>query len=284
MIAAPLSGVQAQETFIWSADVPSSGASVTSPVLEAGREYRIVARGVFTSFPPPFRYWADAQYYTTTSWETSYDQPDDHSFLQINGQDVVWGMWSNTPYYHTYSIYRMGSGAPLIFRIVDWIDNDYTNNDCHFHVKLYEGPIVPPEGETAFAYGGDYATCFLSLGFRRWGWTNGPLIPEYYEFDMYAGAARCNINKGTVVGTLTVDYDGSTAWIAYSMEEGFAMERTHLYVDGELLPINRGEYTTSPGQYPYAHYWPEGETIDPYSVPGLSGPIYVVAHADVYEV
>lgn len=284
VIALPISSVNAQETLIFSADVPSDGTSVTSPVLEAGREYRIVARGVFESFPPPFRYWADAQYYTTEGWEISYDQPDGHSFLQINGMDVVWGMWSNTPYYHTYTIYRIGTGAQITFQIVDWIDGDYTNNECHFHVYIWEGPPVPPEAETAYAYGGDYATCFLSLGFRNWGWTNGPLGHGHYEFDIYAGAAKCNLNKGTKVGTLTIDYVGSTATVTYMMDAEWAMERTQLYVGSESLPMKGGEYTTSPGQYPYIHDPVADPAYDEYTVTGLSGDIYVVAHADVFEV
>jgi len=283
VIALPISSVKAQETLIFSADVSSSGASVTSPVLEVGREYRIVAYGVFWSSPPPFWYHADAQYYTTDSWVT-YAKPDGHSFLQINGMDVDWGMWSNTPYYHTYSIYRIGAGAPITFAIVDWIDEDYTNNQCHFRVLIYEGPPVPPEGETAFAYGGDYATCFRSLGFKNWGWTNGPLGSGSYEFDMYAGAAKCNINKGTLVGTLEIDYDGSTAIVTYVMDAGWAMDYTHLYVGSELLPRDgKGDFTVSPGQYPYQNDL-DGAASDEYTVTGLSGDIYVVAHADVYEV
>jgi len=284
-IIIPISSVNAQETLIFSADVPSTGASVTSPVLEAGREYRIVVYGVFWSSPPPFWYWADAQYYTTDGWAT-YAKPDGHSFLQIDGMDVNWGMWSNAPYYHTYSIYRTGTGASITFAIVDWIDEDYTNNECRFHVYIYEGPPVPPEAETAYAYGGDYATCFLSLGFNNWGWTNGPLGDNHYEFPIYAGAAKCDINKGTLVGTLTIDYDESagTATVTYMMDAGFAMQRTHLYVDGELLPRNRGDFTTSPGQYPYIHDPVADPASDTFTVTGLSGDIHVVAHADVFEV
>lgn len=283
ILAFPISGVKAQETLIFSADVSSNGTPVISPLLQAGRQYRIVTYGVFWSAAPPFWYWADAQFYTTDSWVT-YAKPDGiHSFLQIDGADVEWGMWSNTPYYHTYEIYRIGAGAPITFSIMDWIDGNYANNECHFHVYIYEGPCVPPEGETAYAYGGSYATCFRSLGFSNWGWTNGPLGPGEYIFDIYAGAAQCNLTKGTLVGHLTIDYTGSTAYILYTMDAGWVMQNTHLYVGSAMLPMKDGVPTVAPGQYPYKHTGIDA-TSDPYTVTGLSGDIYVIAHADVFEV
>jgi len=288
VLAFPIPPVNAQWTFVEQLKVSSTGASVTSTVLEAGREYQIQSMGVFQSFPPPEPWYeADAQWYTTTDWGISYaPAPDGHSFLQINEMDVNWGMWSNDPGFHTLTTYRIGTGAPITFRIVDWIDEDYTNNECGFYVWIWAGPLVPPEGETAYAYGGDYATCFLSLGFRNWGWTNGPLGDNHYEFPIYAGAAKCNINKGTLVGTLIIDYDelAGTATVTYLMDPGFAMQKTHLYVDGELLPRNGGDFTTSPGQYPYIHDPVADPASDTFTVTGLSGDIYVVAHADVVEV
>jgi hypothetical protein len=136
---------------------------------------------------------------------------------------------------------------------------------------------------TAYAYGGEeYATCFLNYGFKAWGWTNGPLGPDYYEFDLWAGAAGCDISKGRLVGQLTVDYDGSTAVVTYQMYEGNWMTATHLYVGNDRLPKNRkGRETVAPGQYPYGHDPLNNVTTDSYTVTGLSGDIYVVAHAVV---
>ena len=304
----PIFGVKAQETLIWEADVPSHNplnvpVPVTSPVLEAGRQYRIVAQGSFMSCDQALgiiTFVADAQYYTwefyglvqepSNWWLWTSHILASPSFLQIDGMDVSWGPFSNGGASwsegHEYSIYYIGTGAPITFTIVDWIDGEYAWNFCHMHVQIYEGPLVPPEGETAYAYGGPgIATCFLSLGFHNWGWTNGPLGPGYYEFDIYAGAAKCDITKGTLVGTLTVDYDGSTATVTYTTDAGWAMDYTQLYVGSELLPRNaKGDYTTSPGQYPSIHYTVGGTTSDTHTVTGLSGDIYVVAHADVFEV
>lgn len=284
IIIIPMSGVNAQETLILSFDVSSDGTPVTTSLpLEAGREYHIVVYGVFTSSAPPFWYSADAQYYTMDSWAT-WTQPDGHSFLRIDGGDVVWGMWSNTPYWHTYSIYRIGTGAPITFAIVDWVDGNYGNNDCHFHVYIYEGPPVPPEGETAYAYGGDFATCFLSLGFKPWGWTNGPLGPGEYEFDLWAGAAKCDLDKGTLVGTVTINYDGSTAIVEFTLIDGWLMDYTQVYAGSEMLPRDvHGDPTVSPGMYTSIHYSEGGATTDTHTITGLSGNIYVIAHADVFE-
>lgn len=306
IITVPTSGVKAQETLLWEADVEAhTGAPVSSPVLEAGREYRIVAKGSFISCHPVYGwvvFAADAQYYTLefdgtfpSNWWywTSYLLASP-SILQIDGMDVSWGPFSNGGINwgegHEYTISYIGTGASITFTIVDWIDGDYAHNYCHIHVQIYERP-PPPEAETAFAYGGEYATCFLSMDFdgdgkrdfNNWGWSNGPLGPGSYEFDIYAGAAKCNIRKGTLVGTLTIDYDGSTATVTYTMVADYMMQRTHLYMDGEPLPRNGGEYTVSPGQYPYIHDPVVDPASDTYTVSGLSGNIYVVAHADVVE-
>jgi len=151
-----------------------------------------------------------------------------------------------------------------------------------------EGP-TPGEGcETAFAYGGSNATCFLDLDasigtFHRWGWTNGPLsaIATPYTFDIYAGAGQCDLGKGELVGTLTVVYDGTTATVTFLMASGFTMDETHLYVGSEILPRDvNGDFTVAPGQYPDQHDLTNA-TTDSYTITSLSGDIYVIAHAVV---
>jgi len=151
-----------------------------------------------------------------------------------------------------------------------------------------EEPPSPPGCETAFAYGGDYATCFLDLDldndgqgdFNRWGWTNGPLAACNYEFEIWAAAGQCDLTKGTHVGTLYVDYDGATATVTYDMHYSFYMDETHLYVGNEILPRKNGEYTVAPGQFGHIHDL-DGATYDQFVIDGLSGDIYVVAHAVV---
>ena len=143
--------------------------------------------------------------------------------------------------------------------------------------------------ETAFAYNADLAICFLLIDededgngdFNRWGWTNGPIGPGLYGFDIYAGAGRCDISKGTLVGTLTVDYDGSSATVTYDVTAPYGLVETHLYIGNDILASNNGEFTVAPGQYPTIHDALASVSSDSYVVEGLSGDIYVVAHATV---
>jgi hypothetical protein len=142
----------------------------------------------------------------------------------------------------------------------------------------------------------DQVTCFLDLDlnsdgtgdFNRWGWTNGPLEASAtpYTFDVTAGAGQCK--GGTKVGTLAVDYDGSTAKVTFQASGtnpatglDYRLQETHLYVGSAPLPTNNGEYTVAPGQYPTIHGELKGVASDSYTVTGLSGPIHVVAHATV---
>ncbi|MEM3765645.1 MAG: hypothetical protein QXU46_01305 [Candidatus Bathyarchaeia archaeon] len=82
--------------------------------------------------------------------------------MQINGEDVNWGDFSNGDTGHAYSIYFIGTGSTITFRIVDWIDEDYTNNECHLPVEIYELPpkyqgLTPASGRTILMHG--KATC-----------------------------------------------------------------------------------------------------------------------------
>jgi hypothetical protein len=145
MLVVVVSPVMADEVLIWDSYVLSSGAAVTSPLLKYGKLCRIVADEIWW-YDVDFNLAADAQYYTTgpNSWDwTNYvTAPGGHSFLQINGQDVDWGAFSNGDTGHTYTIYYTGKGAALTFRIVDWMDEDYGNNDCKIRVRIYEPVTV----------------------------------------------------------------------------------------------------------------------------------------------
>ena len=139
--------------------------------------------------------------------------------------------------------------------------------------------------ETAFAYGGAYSRCFELDGFNRWGWTNGPLTTGTYTFDLYAGAGQCDLTKGTLMGTVTVTYSGSTVTVAYATTNGWWMTESHLYVGSAKYPqFKQGKNmvdTVAPGQYPYIHGELAEVTADTYSVGPFSGSIYVIAHAGV---
>jgi hypothetical protein len=153
-----------------------------------------------------------------------------------------------------------------------------------------DGQAIMVDNETAFAYGGDYANCFIDSGeFNRWGWTNGALSEGEYEFDIYTGAGQCDLSKGTLVGKLIVNYSNGTLTVTYGMTEtsGFTDElytltETHLYVGTDPYPTNEGsgKLTVAPGQYgnQTTH---DDVTEYTYEINGLSGEIYIIAHAVV---
>jgi hypothetical protein len=154
-----------------------------------------------------------------------------------------------------------------------------------FTVTFGEQAVVESEEstETAFAYGASYAIDFRTFdGANRWGWTNGPLPVGTYAFDIYAGAGQSDTSKGTLVGKLSVVYSGGTARVTYTMKAGYVLTETHLYAGSAPLPTNkRGELTVAPGQYPQIHGSLSGVSSDSYDVAGLSGDVYVIAHAVV---
>lgn len=130
------------ETLVWSGDVSSSGATLTGPVLISGRQYRIV--GTYSGewwYDYPANLQADAMYYTTIPgymyWVNYFPAPGGHSFLQINEMDQNWGSFSNGDTGHIYSLIYVGKGEAIRFRIVDWMDGNYTNNMCHIPLSIY---------------------------------------------------------------------------------------------------------------------------------------------------
>jgi hypothetical protein len=133
--------------------------------------------------------------------------------------------------------------------------------------------------ETAYAFGGDAASCFINYGFNRWGWTN-QISEGAYEWPIYAGAGQCDLSKGTHVGTLSVQYADGTVTATYNLFDGFALNTTaHFYAGSTAVPQRCNPKsctgTVAPGEYSVQG---QGNT---YSVSGLSGNIYVIAHAEV---
>jgi hypothetical protein len=165
---------------------------------------------------------------------------------------------------------------------------DAQNRTFTFDIDIdYNCTCIPGDCDTAYAYGGCcYAHCFLNdyLGysFGNWGWTNGPLPPRCntYYFNIYAGAAQCDLWRGKKVGWLTVNYNGSTALVTYHMFYDYKMDETHLYVGNEPWPRKNGEYTVALGHFTDSHDLNYAST-DQYIVTGLSGNIYIIAHAVV---
>lgn len=155
-------------------------------------------------------------------------------------------------------------------------------------------PPVTSTCETAFAYGSQYASCFSNFpefldNPNRWGWTNGALSNGIYTFDVYAAAGQCDLSKGTKVGTLTVNYQGSTVTLTLNISGtnpvtglAYSLEEIHFYAGNELFPrTQQGNFTVAPGKYPHIASDLNGATNYTYTFNNMSGDIYVIAHAVV---
>jgi hypothetical protein len=176
---------------------------------------------------------------------------------------------------------------------------------CVIGTKEDTQTLIVPCDETAFAYGGtkeaDYngtagatengtsldpfAHCFPDdeeISATQWGWSNGKLGHGTYNFPLYAGAAQCNLSKGQLAGNVEIVYEGSTVTVTFTAAEGtsFLQEdgksETHLYVGANKMP----DSGAAPGKYPNNNdVVSSTETEVVYQVTGVSGDIYVIAHA-----
>jgi hypothetical protein len=164
----------------------------------------------------------------------------------------------------------------------------------YFTILFTCSPLLPipiMKCESAFAYGGTtLATCFSAIDedgdgvpdFTGWGWSNGPLGPGVYEFGLYAGAARCNLTRAELVGTVRLDYNGSVAIVTYDLVGDYVLRETHLWIGSEMLARDRAlELSIAPCDYPFIHENLDGAIWDQFVITGLSGDINMVAHAVV---
>ena len=139
------------------------------------------------------------------------------------------------------------------------VEGDPENNDDE----------VTYDYETAYAYKDeDISEKFIDYGFANWGWSNVLSDEGSYVFDVWAGAGQCDLTKGILVGTVTVDYGSGTVTVEFNLNPDITLEEYHVYAGSDMFPTgNNGEPTVAPGQYTIAS--------------GLSGSIYVIVHAIV---
>lgn len=147
-------------SLVWEAQVSSSGMQVASPVLQSGVNYRVVVNDSWV-YDALANLGADAQYYTTDyhntwMWGNYHALPNNESFLQIDGQNVNWGPFSNGDTGHTYVTNLTGEGKSVIFQIFDWMGGNLSNVYCHLTVQIYKeckctvgGYIVEPNAVNA---------------------------------------------------------------------------------------------------------------------------------------
>jgi hypothetical protein len=122
---------------------------------------------------------------------------------------------------------------------------------------------------TAFAYSGNPATAFSALGLAtRWGWTINFGGPGTRTYDVYVGAGQNDLSKGTLVGTVTITYTGSTVTATYNLLPGYSILEEHLYAGSTQAPMRvsgkKTVPTVAPGQY---------------TVNVSGGSIWVIAHS-----
>jgi uncharacterized repeat protein (TIGR01451 family) len=127
--------------------------------------------------------------------------------------------------------------------------------------------VLQPVYETAYALG-DAATCFIDLGVNNWGWVNGDgmnyILPGDYIWPVWAGAAQCDTNNGTLVGTATVSYDGTDVSVTFDLDPQYVLGDTHIYAGYDQIPP--GGF--APGQW---------QVYSPFD----GSAIYIIVHAVV---
>jgi hypothetical protein len=124
---------------------------------------------------------------------------------------------------------------------------------------------------------------------QRWGWANGPYNDDLsypITLNIYAGAGQCDINKGTLVGHLIINYNELTCQITitYQALAGFVFTEVHLYVGDELMFIecsgNTCQYSTKWGHYPYSKEFTSGQSTVTFNIEErICDDFYVTAHS-----
>lgn len=150
---------------------------------------------------------------------------------------------------------------------------------------------LPCFTETAFAKGTHVWTTLkqsnpenlpsLKLTNNRWGWAINLTKIGHATYNIWAGAGLNKTSNGKLVGTLTVDWDGSNATVTYALTSGNALEEVHIYA-ADAPPT-----TVAPGQYGYptAGYDVGGVQQFTSTMPLVdtngTGGVWLIAHAVV---
>ncbi len=211
------------------------------------------------------------------------------------------------------SIVDVSTACPLSLFVVPHaeIDLDVTDND-QSHETAFGGNI-PGEGRRWWFYG-QYEVCCdpndppsdrkcetafakgthvfarnksanpenlpsLDLVRDRWGWAinlTAPTDPGGEVYEIWSGAGLNQTSKGTLVGSVTVVWDGSDVSVTYNLVD-HEMDELHIYV-GDSPPT-----TVAPGQYGYSQYFDPAETSHTYTFSDVTDSdqdgIWIIAHA-----
>ena len=223
--------------------------------------------------------------------------PEDNTICEEDFPSILYANWTDncsaggtieaTPSNIRYSDDMCAELADYVFNIADDCGNPATKT-CTITREFNKIENC----ETAFAVSttensvDENSNCFRDDDdFRRWGWTNYFECEGTYELDLYAGAAKCDLGRGTLVGNVEVDYNNGYVTVTYNINDGYVMNEAHVYIGCNPYPIGSGgAETVAPGQYPFN---PSNlGYVTSYSVGPISatGGIYVIAHAKTCEV
>lgn len=180
--------------------------------------------------------------------------------------------------------------ALLLLFVIGACNNDVLENPTEL-IKSTEIEYSNDDGcETAFSTWGRNTECFLDLDldgdlkadFNRWGWTNGPMTaPWNYYYNLYAGAGQCDTDKGTYVGRVYIEYNGSSINVKYVMRGHYTMSEVHFYVGDDKVPTDKkGKYTVAPGKYTYKKELDAASTHE-FTLDNINGTPYFISHAVV---
>lgn len=166
-----------------------------------------------------------------------------------------------------------------------WYLEEYCVEDCE--------PDVVCNGAYIYLSNTDYpniSQCFTDYGFDTFGWTNGPInaadllanpISSCLHSKLISCPTSCDGANQTVAGVVTIEALGLTEGldiIFESLEPGFTLESTHLYVGSEPFPVVDGSYLLNPDDFTYSHLNLNGATFDRYKI-STSGDVYIILYA-----
>jgi hypothetical protein len=69
--------------------------------------------------------------------------------------------------------------------------------------------------------------------------------------------------------------------VTYNLNAPNTMTEAHVYVGSDILPTKNGKVTVAPGQFPKGGNFSPGVTTASFTFTGVSGNIFVIAHAIV---
>ncbi|MDR8390250.1 hypothetical protein NC796_03800 [Aliifodinibius sp. S!AR15-10] len=207
-------------------------------------------------------------------------------------------------YYNGNSYFNVQKVKDIVYQVKQAIANG-ERVETGVTLVENEGQTIMIGDETAFAVktnatndeqiiDSGYSACFDKQllednFFPRWGWTNGPITEGSgsLKFNIYSEVGQCDLNNGTPVGELVVNYDGGTFTANYKMTKiskytgkPYTMTETHLWVGSERYPTHDGKYSVAPDQYGNVNKH-DRVTEFTYKITGLSGPVFFISHASV---